>query len=282
MVVAGGKGGVGKSMVASSLALLLSKEKKVVAVDCDVDAANLGLWLGVNTFENERKVSTSIKAEINAETCIACGRCFQKCRFGAIEKKEGKYAVNRLLCEGCEVCKIVCPAAGTVNMRKVYNGLVQSNEKDLDFPLISGKLFPGERCSGKIVAEVRKEADRREHEVMVLDAAAGIGCTVNAAVVNTDYAVLVTEPTPSGLSDLKRVLTVVNHFKVPYCIIINRWDINPGFSEKIEKFAGEKLAGKISYDRGVVDAIVLLTPVLETGAKAADELKEVLAKVPVK
>jgi len=253
-----------------------------VAVDCDVDAANLGLWLGVKGFENGRKVSTSVKAKIDAEKCIACGRCFDKCRFGAVEEKAGKYAVNRLLCEGCGVCRIVCPAGGAVTMDKVYHGLVQVNEGDLPFPLISGKLFPGERCSGKIVAEVRKEAEKIECEVMVLDAAAGIGCTVNAAVVNTDYAVLVTEPTPSGLSDLKRILTVVNHFKVPYGVIINQWDINPEFSKEIEKFSGKRLLGKIGYDRAVVDAIVSLTPVLETGAKAAEELKEVLSKVPVK
>ena len=278
LVIASGKGGVGKSMLASSLALLYAKEKRVVAVDCDVDAANLGLWLGgVKDYEQEEKVSTSMKASIDAEKCIGCGRCHKVCRFKAIEKGE-KYRVKSLLCEGCQACKIVCPA-GAVRFEKVYNGLVQVNEKSLGFPLVSGKLVPGERCSGKVVVELRNRADKLAHETMILDAAAGIGCTVNASLVNTDFALLVTEPTPSGLSDLKRILKVVEHFKLKHRIIVNQWDINPEFSEKIEAFAGERMLGKIPYDKAVVDSIVNFKPLVEKDSPAARAVKEIFKKV---
>jgi len=279
IVVASGKGGVGKSMLASSLALLFAESgKRMVAADCDVDAANLGLWLGVEKYEREWEVSTSIKAEIDAEKCTACGKCFEKCKYGAILKKGGKFAVNYLLCEGCGTCRVVCQA-GAVSYRNVKNGMLQVNEKDLGFPLVAGKLFPGERCSGKIVAELRKYADSLEHEVMVIDAAAGIGCTVNASLVGADYAVLVTEPTPSGLSDLKRILKVVNHFGIGYGIVLNQWDINPKFAEKIEKFAGESFLGRIPYDKKVVDAIVELKPVVRKGGEAAEAVKEIFEKL---
>jgi MinD superfamily P-loop ATPase len=280
LVVASGKGGVGKSMLASSLALLYSKRKKVLAVDCDVDAANLGLWLGgIKEFEREEKVSTSMKAEIDEEKCIACGQCFKACRFKAIEKGK-KYRVKPLLCEGCKACQIACPA-GAVKFEKVYNGVVQVNERDLPFSLVSGKLVPGERCSGKLVVELRNKADKIKHEVMVLDAAAGIGCTVNASLVNTDFALLVTEPTPSGLSDLKRILKVVEHFKLPHRIVVNQWDINPEFSRKIEKFAGERLLGKIPYDKAVVDSIVHFKPLVEKSSPAAKAVKEIFKKLLV-
>ena len=233
IVVASGKGGVGKSMIASSLALLFSKDKKVVACDCDVDAPNLGLWLGVVDYDSTEKISTSFKAVIDEEKCIKCGKCKEVCKFFAIE--EGKtFKVNPFLCEGCGVCELVCPV-GAIRIAPVKNGEIRIKETDYGFPLISAQLYPGESGSGKIVEELRERAERYEYEVMILDAPAGIGCPVIASVRGCDFSLLVTEPTPSGLSDLERILKIVSHFNQPYGIVINKWDLNPEFSGKIEE-----------------------------------------------
>jgi len=278
IVVASGKGGTGKSMFASSLALLFSQEMDVIACDCDVDAPNLGLWLGITTYDSIENISTSEKAKINPEKCIGCGKCFENCAFGAIEKIDSKFLVNSLLCEGCGVCQLVCPEKA-IDLTPVMNGEIRIKNTKWGFPLISGQLRPGESGSGKIVQELRKKADKLKHEVMILDSAAGIGCPVIASITGCDYAVLVTEPTPSGLSDLERVLEIVNHFKTPYGIILNKWDINPEMSNKIEEWGGERFLGKISYDREVVNSIVNLKPVIISKSKVKDEIKEIFGKI---
>jgi len=278
IVVASGKGGTGKSMLASSLSLLFSKEAKVVACDCDVDAPNLGLWLGVTSYDIVEPISTSEKAEIDSEKCIGCGKCFENCSFGAIEKIDSKFIVNPLLCEGCGVCKIVCPAEA-VKTKPVMNGEIRIKKTVWGFPLVSGRLKPGETGSGRIVQELRKKADEIDHDVMILDAAAGIGCPVIASVTNCDYAVLVTEPTPSAFSDLERILEIVDHFKVPYGVVVNKWDVNPPVSEKIISWSGDRFLGRISYDREVVNSIVALRPVLASESKVKSEIISVYEKI---
>jgi len=278
IVVASGKGGVGKSMLASALAMLYAKENKVVACDCDADAPNLGLWLGVEDYDSVEKVSTSSRAVIDYGKCVNCGKCAETCRFNAIKMQEGKPVANYFLCEGCGACELVCPQKA-ITMKSVQNGAVRVRRNASGIPLYSGQLFPGETGSGKIVEEIRKRAEKEEHEVMVLDAAAGIGCPVIASVRGCDRAVLVTEPTPSGLADLKRALTLVEHFNLPYQLVVNKWDANKETTAAIEEEFGEKVIGKLSYDRKVIDSIVRLKPILESDSKVVGEIKAVFQRL---
>jgi len=283
IVVASGKGGVGKSMLASSLALLFSKDKKVVACDCDVDAPNMGLWLGVESHDKSEKISTSEKAEIDQAKCTKCGKCKNICRFSAIELKEGQlkegqFEINPFLCEGCGACEIVCPV-DAIKLKEVKNGELRFKQTQYGFPLVSGQLYPGEAGSGKIVEELRKRAEALDHDYIIMDAAAGIGCPVIASIRGTNFAVLITEPTPSGFSDLKRILEVVNHFNIPYGIVINKWDIHKKTSDEIEKWASDKMLGKISYDKKVIDSIVNLQPVLFSDSKVVGEIKKILSRL---
>ena len=278
IVVASGKGGTGKSMLASSLSLLFSQSWRIVACDCDVDAPNLGLWLGVTTYDSVEQISTSEKARIDLEKCIGCGKCYENCFFGAIERIDSKFKVNPLLCEGCGVCELLCPEEA-IELTPVMNGEIRVKETKWGFPLVSGRLKPGETGSGKIVQELRRRAEKINHEIMILDAAAGIGCPGIASVMGCDYAVLVTEPTPSAISDLQRILKIVDHFNIPYGIILNKWDINPKASEEIAKWSGDRFLGRISYDREVVNSIVNLTPVILSESKVKDEIKEVFNRI---
>jgi len=276
IVVASGKGGVGKSMLTSSLALLFSENNKVVACDCDVDAPNLGLWLGITKCDSIQKISTSVKASIDQEKCTNCGKCFEVCNFFAIEKKN-VYKINPFLCEGCGACKLKCPE-NAIKLRPIKNGEIRVKNTKYGFPLISGQLYPGESGSGKIVEVLKNKAETYKHDIMILDSSAGIGCPVIASVKDCNFCVLITEPTPSGFSDLKRILEIVNHFKMPFGIVVNKWNINPELSDKIEKWSGEKFLGKISYDKKVIESIVDLKPVLFSDSKVVDEIKKIFLK----
>jgi len=277
IIIASGKGGVGKSMLSSSLALLFSKEKRIVACDCDVDAPNLGLWLGITTWDKSEKISTSFKAEINQDKCKKCGKCKDTCRFFAIEKNDN-FTVNNFLCEGCGACQLVCPV-DAIEIKPVKNGELREKKTKYGFPLFSGQLYPGESGSGKIVEQLKEKAEKINYDLMLLDSAAGIGCPVIASIRGSDYAVLITEPTPSGFSDLKRILEIVNQFNIPYGIVINKWDINPRLSDEIEKWSGDNFLGKISYDKKVIESIVNLKPVLLSNSKVVDEIKEIFKKL---
>ncbi len=272
IAVASGKGGVGKSMLASSLALLFSKEKKVVACDCDVDAPNLGLWLGITDYDKVEKISTSEKAKIINQKLLD-DKVLEICNFRAIEKVNKKYVINQFLCEGCGACKIFYPKA--IETKPVNNGELRIKKTKYGFPLISAQLYPGESGSGKIVQEVKNLAKKFDHDIMILDSAAGIGCPVIASLSGCDFVVLITEPTPSGFSDLKRILDIVNHFKIRYNIVINKWDVNKKLSEKIKRWSKDKFLGKISYDKKVIEAIVNLKPVIETDSKTVVEIYEI-------
>jgi MinD superfamily P-loop ATPase len=278
IVIASGKGGVGKSMLASSFALL-SVKKSIVACDCDVDAPNLGLWLGETKQDSIEKISTSEKAEIDLEKCIKCGKCKDVCVFFAVEKKEN-YKINPFLCEGCGSCKLVCPV-DAIKLKPVKNGELRIRNTKYGFPLVSAQLYPGEAGSGKIVEQLRKKAEEFDYETIFLDAAAGTGCPVIASLRGTDYAVLITEPTPSGFSDLKRILEIVDHFKIPYGIVINKWNIYSKLSKKIQKWSGNRFLGKISYDKKVVDCIVNMRPVIFSDSKVVNEIKKIYKKLNI-
>ena len=279
LVIASGKGGVGKSMLASALAMLFNKEHQVVAVDCDADAPNLGIWLNeIEKWDKILPVITSAKPIFDYKKCVGCGLCVKNCRFAALVMKKGKPALNQFLCEGCGACEVICPQKA-IKLKPIKNGEIKIKKTKYSFPLVSGQLLPGESGSGKVVAEIKKEAEKFKHNIMIIDSSPGTGCPVIAALQDANFVVSITEPTPSGFTDLKRVLEVVNHFKIPYKVVINKWDINPEFAKRMEKEFKRKILGKISYDKNVFKAIADLTPILETNLKAKKEIKEIFKKL---
>jgi MinD superfamily P-loop ATPase len=279
LVILSGKGGVGKSMLASALAMLFSPNKKVVALDCDADAPNLAIWLGgVKKWDKILPVIASAKPEIDFKKCNNCGLCAKNCRFGAIKMENDKPQLNSFLCEGCGACEVIC-SQKAIKLKPVQNGEIKIKKTKYGFPLIVGQLYPGESGSGKVVDQIKAEANKFNSELAILDSAPGTGCPVTAALRDSNFAILISEPTPSGFTDLKRVLEIVNYFKIPYGIVINKWDINSKLSNKIEKWAGKKFLGKISYDQRIFKAISNLTPILETNLKAKKEIKNIFKKL---
>jgi len=278
IAIISGKGGVGKSMLASSLAILFARDKqKIVAVDCDVDAPNLAVWLNeIGNWQKKRKISVSEKPLIDNDR-INKGQteeCTQKCKFNALGTEKGKLKLNYFLCEGCGACEFFCPK-GAIKMKTVENGEIKIKNTKYNFPLVSGHLFPGETGSGKVVSEIKKQAEKFKKKLMIIDSSPGTGCPVIASIQDVDFAFLVTEPTLSGLSDLKRVLKVVEHFEIPWKLTINKWDINKKIFNNMKRWAGKNFLGKISYDKEIFKAISELTPIVETSLNARDEIEKI-------
>ncbi|MCD6247385.1 MAG: ATP-binding protein [Candidatus Diapherotrites archaeon] len=285
LTILSGKGGVGKTMLSSSLAVLFAKQTKIVACDCDVDASNLALALGIEESAFEwQEIETSEKAKLIEEKCNACKKCLQSCVFSAISwnEEKNKPEFNHFLCEGCGACSLICPE-NAIEIERVRNGRIGSAESMYGFTIVSGQLKMGEAGSGKIVDALKEKAlaiaEKQRAELLICDSAAGISCPVIASLRGSDFVVAVTEPSPASFRDLKRALEIVNYFNIPYGIVINKWDINKELSEEIERFASDKFLGRISYDKKVIDAIVNLTPVVETECKAAKEIVKIKEKV---
>lgn len=289
ITVLSGKGGVGKSTITSCLAVLLARERKMVAADCDVDAPNLGLSLGLEEkgLASWRKVSTNYKARLIPEKCTGCKKCLGVCNFSALtwDKKGNRPIINKLLCEGCGSCHLICPE-GAIELKRVQNASVGHGKTKYGFPVVSGQLKMGESGSGNVVDVVRFEAEKlakKEGAGLVLcDAAAGIGCPVVASVRGSDFVITVIEPNPASFRDAKRALGMVEHFRIPYGIVINRWDLNKGIAREIEAFAkgkGVPLLGKVPYDRRFVDALVNLTPAVVWDKKLEPVFTKILSSI---
>ncbi|MCK4521099.1 MAG: ATP-binding protein [Nanoarchaeota archaeon] len=285
ITILSGKGGVGKSSLTASLAVLLAKKKKIIAVDCDVDAPNLALVLGVKKFETKERIQTIEKAKVIAKTCPECKDKIDICLFNAIswDEKNKKPVINKFLCEGCGACLLAFPK-GTIRLEKIKNASINTAGTSYGFTIVSGQLKMGEAGSGKTVTAVKQKAEKlaKNAEIMLVDSSPGIGCPVVASIQGSDYVIAITEPTPSALNDLQRVLQVVEHFRIPYGLVINKWDINKAFTKKIEKFAKKyniPILGKLPYDKAFVDALVNLEPIVVYNKKFEKLFNKIISKI---
>lgn len=287
IVILSGKGGVGKSSITASLALVLSKKNKIVAADCDVDAPNLALVLGIKKFDEKIGIEAAEKAVLSEEKCTGCKKCLDSCVFSAIgwDKEKNKPVFDYMRCEGCGTCGIVCPE-NAIFLEKIENAKVGIAEKP--FPIFSGQLKVGESGSGKVVFNVKemakKKADKIGADYLLIDSAAGIGCPVIASVSGSDFAIIVTEPSPSAFNDFKRAMTIVKHFQIPFGVIINKWDLNKDFTKEMEKYFQEneiQLLKEISYDRKFTDALINLTPIVVYDKKYEKLFEEIINKIKI-
>ncbi len=266
LTVASGKGGVGKSSISASLLYIFSKSMKIVAVDADADTPNLGILLGVDRWDGEEPLTGERVAVIDPVKCTGCGICAKHCPYECIEPGGKYYIVNEVLCEGCNVCSVVCPEESVISFKPIVPGYVRLGKTRFGFPLYSGELLPGRPNSGKLVFKTKQLAKEVSSDIMVVDAAAGIGCSVIASVNGSDLVLVVVEPTRASLSDAFRLLKIVEHFGLKAVAVVNKFDINEEFSREIEKELGKKgvpTLGVIPYDRSVLDAVVMGKPPVE-------------------
>ncbi|MFW5885774.1 MAG: ATP-binding protein [Halanaerobium sp.] len=281
ITVISGKGGTGKTTFTANLASLLDN---LVVGDCDVDAPNLHLLL--NPKNNSEEVFKGMKLAVkNDELCIDCGLCYENCRFNAITPDD--FQIKNLKCEGCAVCAYVCPT-DAIKMEQIETGTLYQAESKFG-EMVHAKLIPGADTSGKLVSEVKNKASEiakaKKKDWILIDGSPGIGCPVIASLTGSDMAVLVTEPTLSGFADLKRVMEVVNHFKIPAGIVINKYDLNENISAKIEAYAEEEkieLLTKIPYSRVIVDSLKKGELFVDNDAELRTKMMDVKRKLSKK
>lgn len=266
VVILSGKGGTGKTTVAAALAHLAARELSLVLVDADVDAANLELVLEP-TLQAEQPFMSGEVAAINPELCEGCGICADVCRFDAISQDEaGQYVVDEVACEGCASCFYQCPEEAIEMVPQQAGKWFQSETRF--GPLYHAHLFAGQENSGKLVTMVKQQGRLQaldtDSELLLVDGPPGIGCPVISAVSGADLALLVTEPTISGIHDLGRILETTQHFGVPSLAVVNKADLNADCVEQIQQYCQEQdipVVGQIPFDECVTHSVVQGVPV---------------------
>ncbi len=264
IAIISGKGGTGKSSISAAFATI---GDEVVLVDCDVDAANLYLLFNpVN--EEESAFVSGHKAVIDYDLCTSCGLCMNHCRFDAISEEEGRIIISEISCDGCFLCSRICPEKAITMVANdksmLYAGSFRNGR------MVYGRLAPGEENSGKLVNVVREKAKQTAGkyvlDTIILDGPPGIGCPVISTITGVDKVVVVTEPTISGLSDMKRAIEVVHKFNIPSFVIINKYDLNQAISKQTEDWCIHNnviVAGMLPFDKQITEAMIEAKSIIE-------------------
>jgi MinD superfamily P-loop ATPase len=286
LVVCSGKGGTGKTSVIASFAALAAH---AVLADCDVDAADLHLVLAP-TVGQRQEFRSGKEAVIRQGECLGCGTCHDLCRFSAIEEHYhpdggSTYSVDPLACEGCGVCVRFCPERA-IDFPEVVCGEWFVSETRHG-PLVHARLGIAAENSGKLVTLVRKQAkqiaEQRQLDLVLVDGPPGIGCPVIASLTGADGALVVTEPTVSGLHDLQRIVGLAGHFKIPLSVCINKYDINGAVAGRIRDCCLEwalPVVGQIPFDPQVTAAQLDGVSVVERDSSpAAEAIRNIWSEV---
>ncbi|MFQ5721968.1 MAG: ATP-binding protein [Candidatus Aminicenantales bacterium] len=277
LVVISGKGGTGKTVISASLAALT---KKIVIADCDVDAANLHLLLRPQ-LEESHQFAGGEKAKVDLAQCTGCGECLKVCRFSAIEENpSGGIIIDPISCEGCGLCSYICPTQAITMEENISGEWFVSKTKY--GPFVHARLGIAEENSGKLVTEVRKKAkeiaDKDNLNLVIIDGPPGIGCPVIASLSGTDLALVVTEPTLSGIHDMERVIQMAHHFRAQTACCINKFDLNLKNSKEIKNWCQKNsipVIGKVPFDEDVTKSMVQGVPLVEySNNSAAKEIKK--------
>lgn len=266
LVVISGKGGTGKTSLAASLAVLADRP---VIADCDVDAADLHLVLSPLVKERH-EFRSGHEAVVRKDDCTGCGACLAHCRFGAVVQRPAAYAIDPIACEGCGVCVRFCPEKAIDFPERLCGEWMISETRC--GPMVHARLGVAAENSGKLVSIVRREAgriaERENHPLIIVDGPPGIGCPVIASVTGATLVLAVTEPTVSGEHDLERVLSLTRHFDIPTAVCVNKWDLNPVMTKRIEEQAqrsGASITGRIPWDNAFTSAQIAGLTVVENG-----------------
>jgi len=254
IAVTGGKGGTGKSTVATSLAYELSKNNKVLLVDADVDCPNDHLILAIE--RNNLKIVEQRIPKFDLDKCIKCGACGKACKTKAIVSISNNHPIfieNQ--CNGCGACKIVCPSNAIEWSNKEIGRLHSGKKEKIDF--LSGELKTNQPISEFIVNHLNEEIEKSKdnYDYIIIDTAAGTHCPVIAALENADEVIAVTEPTPLGAHDLEIILRLLLNLQKKSKIIINRSDIgNKKEIYDLSKKYHSEIVFEIPYSKEIVEA----------------------------
>ena len=268
--VLSGKGGTGKTSLVAAFATLTQQS---VIADCDVDAANLYLVLHPENYKEDAFVSGHM-AVIDYDLCTHCGLCMTYCRFDAIERKQeggfpkGKITIDEINCDGCRLCARICPEQAITMVPEDRSRWFIGDYRN--GKMVHARLAPGEENSGKLVSKVRElakeTAEEADMDLIIIDGPPGTGCSAIASLTGTDKVLIVTEPTESGLHDLKRIAELAGKFKVERYVVINKYDLNQKMTEAIKEWCKQEkipIPALIPFDPEIVHAMVQCKSITE-------------------
>ncbi len=235
IAVASGKGGTGKTTVATSLALSVNQERQagsdpLLFLDCDVEAPNAHLFLKP-AFNQSQTVGIWIP-EVDEDLCTHCGKCAEVCQYHAIAVLGKKTLVFPQLCHGCGSCSLICPERAISETLDVM-GVLERGQTPSGIDFGRGVLNIGEPMAVPVIRQLKKWIAWQPEQVMIIDASPGTSCPVVEAVHGADYLLLVTEPTPFGLHDLKLAVQVARELKMKTGVVLNRYNDHPSLGQYI-------------------------------------------------
>jgi len=249
IAVASGKGGTGKTTIATNLAASVSRTGLAVQyLDCDVEEPNGHIFLKPN-IECRDEVSVGVP-EVDAEKCIGCGRCAELCQYSAITCVKGKVLVFEELCHSCGGCMAICPEQAITETPRTI-GIAEFGTSD-EIAFGHGKLNIGTIQTPALIKYVKQRA--RADTLTILDVPPGTSCPVIEAIRNTDFVLLVTEPTPFGLNDLELAVGMVRVLQLPFAVAINRSDIGDDGVVQYCQREGIDILLDIPNDRKIAEA----------------------------
>jgi MinD superfamily P-loop ATPase len=229
--IASGKGGTGKTLIATSLALSLKNDHRVQLLDCDVEEPDAHLFMSP-VITHQEIVSIAVP-EIDTGKCDYCGKCAAVCAYKAIAVWGKQVMTFTQLCHGCGACSYICPHKAIQEQPRAIGVVESGHSGEINF--IQGTLNVGEAMSPPVIRKVKSHASNEE--VTIIDSPPGTSCPVITAVKNSDYCLLVTEPTPFGLNDLTLAVETIKELKIPCGVVINR---NIDGEEKVEQYCREE------------------------------------------
>jgi MinD superfamily P-loop ATPase len=273
VAVASGKGGTGKTTIAVNLALVLSEAHPVQLLDADVEAPNSHLFLDLE-LEGSEEATIDVPV-VDEEACTFCGRCSEVCAFNAIAVAEDTVLLFTELCHGCGGCTLTCPE-DAISERARPVGIVEwGATPELDF--VHGILNPGEALAPPVTRFVKRHID--DSNLTIIDAPPGTSCTAVEAVKDTDFCVLVTEPTPFGLRDLELAVEMLSKLQVPAAVVINRADMG---SEDVQDYCQEQelpVLARLPFDRRLAEAYATGEPAVHSFEAWKNKFKKLAAEV---
>jgi MinD superfamily P-loop ATPase len=229
--VASGKGGTGKTLVATSLAVSLKDKCGLQLIDCDVEEPNDHLFLKP-TIDQREDVAIPIP-KIDENKCTYCGKCAEVCAYNAIAVLPKNVLVLPNLCHGCGACSYLCPEEAITEENMIIGVVESGHASNIDF--VQGRLNTGEAMPVPVIRKVKEKVN--PDNTVIIDVSPGTSCPVVESIKNSDFCLLVTEPTPFGLNDLTLAVETVKKLDIPCGVIINRAGDNQG---KLEKYCREQ------------------------------------------
>jgi len=245
--IASGKGGTGKTTVAANLAVSLNQP--IQLLDCDVEEPNLHLFIAPEKDEIET-IKTMVP-EILEDKCTYCGKCEALCQFKAIAIIAGTAAMTfPELCHSCGGCFEICPEKAIQESHRKLGTITRGYYQDIE--LVYGRLRVGEAMAPPLIKKVKSHA--RSDSITIIDSPPGTSCPVIAAIRDTDFVILVTEPTPFGLHDLKLAVGAVQILDIPFGLVINRSDIGNQDVKDYAAAIGMPILMELPFDRQIAEA----------------------------